>query len=68
MEILLAVHGDGVEVVPEGLGGEALGGEAPEAAQDGALVPVRDSGLGAGVADAVDGGEEEVVGDGGHRR
>ena len=51
---------DGVEAVPEG-----LGGEAPQAAQDGALVLGGDFGLGAGVADAVKGGEQEELGEGG---
>ena len=56
---------DGVEMVPEGLGGEEAGGEAPQVGEDGVAVPVGDLGLGAWCADAVEGGEEQEMGDGG---
>ena len=56
---------DGVEMVPEGLGAEVAGGEAPQVGEDGVAVPVGDGGLGAGGTDAVEGGEQEEVGDGG---
>lgn len=40
---------------------KALGG-SPELRQDGATVPVGDASLGAGTADAVEGGEQEEGG------
>ena len=53
---------EAVEAVPEVLRAEAPGRKAPQRAQDGLLVPVGDGGFGSGGADAVDGGEQQVVG------
>ena len=58
-------HVDGVEMVPEGLGGELAGGEAPQVGEDAVAVPVGDFGFGSGGTDAVEGGEQEEMGDGG---
>ncbi len=55
----------GAEVIPEGLGGEDRGSEAPEVGEEGTTVPVGDLGLEAWGADAVEGGEEEETWDGG---
>src|SRR5437016_10765466 len=49
------------EGVPEGLRGKALGRETPLGSEDGLLVPVADFGLRTGIADAVNGGEQEIV-------
>ncbi len=71
LELVLAglaqrvAHVDGVEMVPEGLGSELAGGVAPQVGEDAVTVPVGDLGLGAGGADAVEGGEQEEMGDGG---
>src|SRR5260370_6893905 len=47
--------------IPEGLGSESLGWEAPEVMEDGAAIPIGNLGLGAGLADAVNGGKQEVM-------
>ena len=52
---------DGFEAVPKGLRGEAVSGEMPESGQSGAFIPVLHFGFGAGFADAVNGGEQDVV-------
>ena len=71
LELVLAgraqrvAHVDGVEMVPEGLGGELAGGVAPQVGEDAVAVPVGNRGLRAGGADAVEGGEQEEMGDGG---
>ena len=56
---------EAVEAVPEILRAEALAGKAPQRAQDGALIPVGDGGFGPGGTNAVDRGEQQVVGRGG---
>jgi hypothetical protein len=54
-----------IETIPEGLGSEALGWESPQGMQDAVAIPVGDFGFRARLADAMDGGEEEIVGGGG---
>src|SRR5229473_8450799 len=49
------------EGVPEGLRGKAFGRKTPLGSEDGLLVPVADFRLRAGIADAVNGREQEVV-------
>jgi hypothetical protein len=53
--------GDAVETVPELLRGEPLGREAPARPQDGAVIPAGDFGFRPGLADAVDGGQQQVM-------
>ena len=53
---------DAVEAIPELLGGETLDRETPEGMQNGVPVPVGRLGLRPGLADAVDGGQPEGVG------
>src|ERR1700735_1079667 len=47
--------------VPEGLRSKAFGGNMPERRQDGGAIPIGDFSLGARLADAVDGRQQEVV-------
>lgn len=50
---------------PEGLGGKPLRSKAPKRMQDRAVIPVGNLGFGPGRADAVNGGEQQIVGGGG---
>src|SRR5260370_27472380 len=52
---------DLIKAIPEGLGSESLGWEAPEVMEDGVAIPIGNLGLGAGLADAVNGGNQEVM-------
>src|SRR6267143_4118845 len=49
------------EGVPESLRGKAFGRKTPLGSKDGLLVPVADFRLRAGIADAVNGREQEIV-------
>src|SRR5271157_2852037 len=50
-----------LEGVPESLRAETLGGKSPLGGEDGALVPVGDFRLGTGIADAMNGCQQQVV-------
>ena len=50
------------EDVPEGLRSKAFGRKTPLGSQDGPLIPVADFGLRTGITDAVNGGEQQIVG------
>src|SRR5450759_1507536 len=53
--------GNRVEAVPELLRGEALGRKAPVRTQDGAVIPTANFGIRPELADAVDGGQQQIV-------
>src|SRR5262245_6262854 len=67
-EILFeAVEGLGievVEVVPEALAGEVAGWHGQQAREDGPSIPTGQAGFGEGAQGAIEGGEQDVVGDG----
>jgi hypothetical protein len=52
-----------VQVVPEGLAGELVGGGRQQARQDGVMVPMGQLSLAGGVGGAVDGGQQQVLAD-----
>src|SRR5260370_5276082 len=52
---------DLIKAIREGLGSESVGWEAPEVMEDGAAIRIGNLGLGAGLADAVNGGKQEVM-------
>ena len=49
------------EGVPEGLRSKAFGRRTPLGSKDGLVVPIAEFGLWAGIADAVNGGEQKIV-------
>ena len=51
-----------VKAIPESLRGEPFRREAPKRVEDTVAVPLGDLGLWAGLADAMDGREQEIVG------
>ena len=50
-----------VEDVPEGLRSKPFGGKAPGGSEEGLLIPSSDFGLRAGITDAVNGGEQQIM-------
>ena len=56
---------DLVKAIPESLRGKPFRGEAPKGMEDAVAIPVRGFGFGTWLADPVNGGEQEIVGNGG---
>ena len=62
--IVIAPGLDLIKAIPKSLRGKALRLKAPQRGQERATVPVGDLGFGSGRADAVQGGEQQIVGRG----
>ena len=59
---ILGLGQNELEGIPESLGGKTLGGEIPLRGENGLRVPIWDFGLRTGITDAVNGGQQEIVG------
>src|SRR5216683_8018919 len=56
--------GDEIEVIPEGLAGQLLGGGGQQPGQRGGAIPIGEAELAGGMDGAIDGGEQQILADG----